>query len=94
MENNSANASNWLGDNNTAAFLTDKGYLMLERRKGGIDYALAGEDYLSKEVGFLPQPLADLDKIAIEITRKRNINIIGREDYEQVLINYVMENYK
>lgn len=93
MENNSANASNWLGDNNTAAFLTDKGYLMLERRKGGIDYTLAGEDYLSKEAGFLPQPKADLEKIAVEITMKRNINIIGREDYEQVLINYVMANY-
>lgn len=82
----------WMGDKDIAAFLTDSGHIMIDRRRDGVDYTIMDNDYLLQEEGFLPQPLADIDSLAEEIAKARGIRILGREPFDNVIIHYICDN--
>lgn len=90
--NSDRKGEGWMGDDDLAAFLTDAGYILMERRKGGIDYTIMGKDFLLLEEGYLPQPVADIDLLAADVAKERNLTITRREAYDMVVINYVCGN--
>ena len=47
-----------------AAYATHKGYMLLERSNGWIDYSIADRDYYLQEEGHMPDPSERMETIA------------------------------
>lgn len=74
------------------AFSTNRGYMLLERSNGWVDYTITDRDYYLMEEGNLPDDGRTLTEIAEGLADGRRLKVTGEVSFDTVLVNYVNTN--
>lgn len=75
-----------------AAYATHKGYMLLERSNGWIDYSIADRDYYLQEEGHTPDPRERMETIAEKLADERKLGTLKAIPFETAMTDFVNTN--
>lgn len=74
------------------SYRTSRGYLILDRAGGWVDYTFTDNDYYLLEEGRLEDIGQLMENIAAALVSERKLKLMGEVPYETVLANYIHAN--
>lgn len=74
------------------SYRTSRGYLIVERAGGWIDYTFTDNDYFLLEEGRLEDIGQLMENIAASLVSERKLKLRGEVPYETTLTNYIHAN--
>lgn len=75
-----------------AAYATHKGYILLERSNGWIDYSIADRDYYLQEEGHMPEHGERMELIAESLANERKLGKLCAIPFENAMMDFVNTN--
>lgn len=74
------------------SYRTSRGYLIMERAGGWIDYTFTDTDYYLLEEGRLEDIGQLMENVAASLVSERKLKLTGEVPYETTLTNYIHAN--